>query len=147
MIWVLCFQELIPLDVKLWAILIGIIAGTCGYWFTTFHMQPVLRYRSLRNQVLSDFIYYAQVVNAEGLNEYMQNLYRERVKSNRLLSAQLSAAILDLPFWYSNYLKFRGRSPEDAAKRLIGFSNTTEYEASHKLEEAIRKKLGLPNET
>ena len=59
------------MDVKLWAVIIGILAGAFGYWFTTFSMQPILRYRNLRNKVLSDFIYYAQVVNASGLNEEM----------------------------------------------------------------------------
>jgi hypothetical protein len=44
-----------------------------------------------------DFIYYAQVVNADGLNDEMKTLYRERVLANRKSSAQLTVAILDLP--------------------------------------------------
>ena len=92
------------MDSKLWAMLIGLIAGAFGYWFTTFHMQPILRFRNLRNQVLMDFIYYAQVINAEKLNEDMKKLFRERVLVNRRSSAQLFAAIQDLPWWYSHYL-------------------------------------------
>lgn len=132
------------MDLKLWAMLIGLIAGAFGYWFTTFHMQPILRFRNLRNQILMDFIYYAQVINAEKLNEDMKKLYRERVLANRKSSAQLSAAIQDLPLWYSYYLKQKGCEPEKAATHLIGYSNTTEYEVAHKREDAIRKNLGLP---
>lgn len=135
------------MDVKLWAVLIGIIAGAFGYWFTTFSMQPILRYRNLRNKVLSDFIYFAQVVNATGLNEEMQELYRQRVLANRKSSAELQAAILDMPFWYNFYLKRKGLEPTGAAKHLIGYSNTTNTETAHKVETKIRKQLGLPQET
>ena len=135
------------MDVNLLAALIGIVAGAFGYWFTTFSMQPILRYRNLRNKVLTDFIYYAQVVNAEKLNDEMKALYRERVLANRQTSAQLTAAVLELPWWYSCYLKFRKRSPAEAAKHLIGYSNTTEYDQAHKVQAAIRKQLGLPPET
>jgi len=135
------------MDVNLWAVLIGIVAGALGYWFTTFSMQPILRFRDFRNQVLMDFIYYAQVINANGLNDKMKALYQERILANRRASAQLSAAIQDLPFWYLLYLKQRGFAPQKAANHLIGYSNTTDYEDAHKLEDAIRKKLGLPMET
>ena len=132
---------------KLWAMLIGLVAGAFGYWFTTFHMQPILRFRNLRNQVLMDFIYYAQVIKAEKLNEDMKKLFRERVLANRKSSAQLFAAIQDLPWWYSHYLKHRGIEPEKAATHLIGYSNTTDYEDAHKVEGAIRRNLGLPKQT
>ena len=140
------FQEL-EMDIGLLSALIGLVAGAFGYWFTTFNMQPILRFRDLRNQVLMDFIYYAQVINAESLNEKMQSLYCERVLANRRASSQLTAAIQDLPKWYLTYLKHKGYRPEEAARHLIGYSNTTEYEQAHKVEAAIRKQLGLPEET
>jgi len=135
------------MDVGLLSALIGIVAGAFGYWFTTFSMQPILRFRDLRNQVLMDFIYYAQVVNAKNLNDKMQALYRQRILANRRASAQLSAAIQDLPQCYLAFLKHKGHRPEEAARHLIGYSNTTDYEEAHKLEDAIRRKLGLPKET
>ncbi len=134
------------MDVGLLAALIGIAAGAFGYWFTTFGMQPILRYRDLRNQVLMDFIYYAQVINADDLNEEMKTLHRERRLANRRTSAELSAAILDLPRWYLWHLNCKGLAPSEAAKHLIGYSNTTDYEKAHKVEGAIRRKLGLPPE-
>ena len=135
------------MDVNLLSALIGIVAGALGYWFTTFSMQPILRFRDIRNQVLMDFIYYAQVINAEGLNEEMQTLYRQRILANRRSSAQLSAAIQDLPQWYLSFLRRKGHRPEEAGRHLIGYSNNTDYEIAYKLEDAIRRKLGLPKET
>jgi hypothetical protein len=129
-----------------WSVLIGIGAGAFGYWFSTFSVQPILRYKNVRNQVLIDFVYFAQVVNADGLNDEMKDLYRQRVLANRRSSAALRAAILDLPGWYTFYLAMRGRKPNDAARHLIGFSNTTEYENSHKLQDVILRALGLPTE-
>lgn len=135
------------MDVSLWAALIGVTAGAIGYWITTFVMQPILRFRNIRNKVLMDFIYYAQVRNADGLNDEMKALYRERVLENRKSSAELSAAILDLPFWYLGYLRCIKQNPSRAASHLIGFSNTTDNDKSHSLEISIRRKLGLPEET
>lgn len=135
------------MDINLLTALIGIAAGALGYWLSTFHIQPILRFHDVRHQVLMDFIYYAQVVNADGLNEEMEKLYRERVLANRKASAQLFAATQGLPCWYRSYLKLRKWGPEEAAKHLIGFSNTTEYEQAAKVQAFIRKKIGLPPET
>jgi hypothetical protein len=143
----LCFSEARRVDVNLEAALIGVLAGALGYWFATFHIQPILRFHDVRNQVLMDFIYYGQVVNAENLNDEMKALYRERVLANRKTSAQLSAAAQSLPCWYCCYLKLKRWAPEEAASHLIGFSNTTEYELAAQKQTLIRKKLGLPSET
>jgi hypothetical protein len=134
-------------DPKLLAVFIGIVSGAVGYWVSTFWMQPILRYRSIRNKVLMDFIYYAQVVNADGLNEEMQKLFRERVLANRRASAELLAANMELPCWYSWWLKRKRIDPEKAARHLIGYSNTRDDNQAHKVETAIRNALGLPPET
>lgn len=131
---------------KLLAVLIGVITGTVGYWFTTFWMKPILQYRELRSKVLIDLIFYAQVINADGLNERMQELYEERVVSNRRLSAELTACFLDLPLWYKWWIRSRGHMPERAATDLIGFSNTTEFEAAAKRVERIKVALGIKAE-
>ncbi len=135
------------MDVSLWAAIIGIAAGAIGYWFITFSMQPISRFRDLRNQVLKDFIYYAQVINADGLNDEMKELYLQRILANRKTSAELAAAILDLPSWYSSHLKSKGQAPAEASKHLIGYSNTTDCDQAHKVESLIRRELGLPPET
>jgi len=134
------------MDVSLIAALIGIAAGAFGYWFTTFSVQPILMFKKIRLRIHTEFIYYAQVINTNGLNDEMQALYRERVLMNRKSSAELSAAYINLPSWYRFYLKLRHQTPQIAVRHLIGFSNTTEYDDSHKLENAIKKSLNLPRE-
>ncbi|MGD9730429.1 MAG: hypothetical protein AB7G68_06640 [Nitrospiraceae bacterium] len=134
------------MDEKLLAVLIGSISGMIGYWFTTFWMKPILSYRELRNRVLVDMIYYAQVINPEGLKERLHDLWEERIESNRKCSAELSACILELPFWYKWWLKCKGHQPERAAVELIGFSNTYQYEAAEKRVERIKKWLKIKSD-
>ena len=135
------------LNIQLISILIGLSSGAFGYWFTTFFVQPILRYRDIRSKILKDFIYFAQVVNADGLNNRMKNLHERKILVNRDSSARLSAAVLELPNCYKLYLKFCKLDPSTAAKQLIGYSNTTDYDQAHKLANAIRKNVGLPEET
>ncbi|KAF3976911.1 MAG: hypothetical protein HFP77_10065 [Methylococcales symbiont of Iophon sp. n. MRB-2018] len=99
------------MDTTLQAVLIGAVSGSIGYWFSTFSVQPILRYKNIRNQVLIDFVYFAQVVNAEGLNDEMQKLHHERILANRKASAELNAAIAKLSFWYSRFLKAKKLNP------------------------------------
>lgn len=130
------------MDEKLLAVLIGVAAGAAGYWISTFWMKPILQFRELRVKVFADSIYYAQVVNAQGLNERMQRLYEDRVLANRRSSADLAACIVDLPSWYKWWLRRRGFAPERAAGYLIGYSNTTDYDHAAKAMRAIKKSLG-----
>ncbi len=131
------------MDTEIIAAIIGIVAGASGYWIAAFWMQPILRYRELRMKVYGDFIFYAQVVNAEGLNSKMQELQEERVIANRRSSADLAACITELPIWYMKWLRRKGQTPERAAKHLIGYSNTFDYDSAHKLAEAIKRALGF----
>jgi len=134
------------MDDKLFAVLVGTVAGAVGYWISTFWMKPILQYLELRTKVFSDFIFYAQVVNAEGLNERMKELYEERITSNRRNSADLAACLLGLPSWYKLWLRCKGQSPEKAVAHLIGYSNTTDYEAAEKRVRAIKKALGIKSD-
>ena len=131
------------MDDKLISVFVGVVAGAVGYWITTFWMKPILRYGELRSKVLRDLIYFAQVINADGLNERMQKLYEERIESNRRSSAELIACLLELPQWYRVLLRCRGYNPEAAAQDLIGFSNTTEYDAAARRVERIKIALGI----
>jgi hypothetical protein len=131
------------MDDKLLAVLAGAVAGAAGYWITTFWMKPILQYRELRSKVAADFIFYAQVVNADGLSDRMKELYEERIVANRRNSAELAACLPDLPLWYSWFLRCRGQVPARAAKTLIGFSNTKEYDMAAKQVSAIRRDLRI----
>ncbi len=134
------------MDEKLLAVVIGILSGIAGYLITTFWMRPILQYRELRIKVFADFIFYAQVVNADGLNDEMKELYGKRILSNRRDSADLSACLTELPSWYIWRLQWIGQSPKTAARHLIGFSNTTDYDEAEKRICAIKKALGFKGE-
>lgn len=121
--------------------------GAAGYLFATFSVQPILRFRKIRARVHYEFIFYAQVINSNNLNDEMKELHRERIRSNRKSSAKLSAAYIELPYWYRRCLASRKLRPEEAARDLIGYSNTYDYENANILEEKIRKYLDLPRET
>ena len=131
------------MDEKLLAMFLGVVSGAIGYWITNFWMKPILQYRELRVKVFADFIFYAQVVNAEGLNDRMKVLYEQRITSNRRHSADLAACITELPSWYRWWLHRKGQAPERAATHLIGYSNTAEYEQAAKVMKAIKKALGF----
>ena len=131
---------------KLLAVLVSIIFGAMGYWITTFWMKPILLYRELRMKVFADFIFYAQVVNADGLNDQMKLLYEERITGNRRHSADLAACLVELPYLYRWWLHRNGQAPERAAKYLIGYSNTTEYEAAENSMRSIKNALGFKDD-
>ena len=136
------------MDVTIKAALIGVASGAMGYWIATFYIQPILRYRELKSKVHQDFIYYAQVVNADGFNEDMQDLYKERWLANRKSSAMLSSIIVDLPCLYAWYLKtIKKQNLGEAARNLIGYANNKGHGHAHQLEQRICKNLGLPYET
>ena len=131
------------MDDKLVAVLLGTVAGAAGYWISTFWMKPILQYREIRSKVFSDFIFYAQVINAERLNDRMKKLHEDRTLANRRHSADLAACLTELPGWYKWWLGRKGQSPESAVTNLIGYSNTTEYDAADKKIRAIKKALGF----
>lgn len=135
------------MDEKLLAVLIGVIAGAIGYWINAFWMKPILAYRDLRLKVFGDFIFYAQVITAEGLNDRMKKLYDERVFSNRRNSADLAACLTDLPSWYKWWLRKKGQTPRVAVEQLIGYSNTTDWDTADKRQKAIEKALGFHDST
>lgn len=134
------------MKINLITALIGILAGAVGYWFSTFSVQPILRFREIRARVHSEFIFYAQVIKADNLNDEIKELHRERIRSNRKSSAELSAAYIELPGWYRHYLRWRGLRPEEAVRHLIGYSNTYDYDDAHSLEGRIKKAQDLPRE-
>ena len=134
------------MDEKSITMLVGIASGAIGYWLTTFWMRPILRYRELRSNILISLVFYAQVTNADGLNDRMKKLYEDRIESNRRHSAELTACLIELPGWYKYWLRRKGCMLERAAQDLIGFSNTTDYEAANKRVERIKAALCISTE-
>lgn len=134
------------MDEKILISAIGIVFGALGYWIANFWMKPILQYRELRAKVYADFIFYAQVINSEDLNQQMKDLYLQRVTANRRNSADLAACINDLPSWYIWGLTIRGIAPKNAITLLIRYSNTTDFEQAHRTMKAIEKALDFSND-
>ena len=134
------------MDEKLIGVFIGIAAGAVGYWIGTFWMRPILKYLEIRAKVFADFIFYSQVVKANGLDDKMRALCEDRILANRRNSADLAACLSDLPQLYKWWLKCKGQLPELAITNLIGYSNTTEYEQANNRAKLIKSALGFKPE-
>lgn len=127
---------------ELIAVCIGVVAGAVGYWVTTFWMKPLVRYLELRNRILADLVFYANVVDTEGMSARLQQRNLERSTAIRRHSSDLTACTLDLPGWYSWYLNRRGRDLDRVAQLLMGLSTTTDWDQVQKRTSSILKKLG-----
>lgn len=65
-------------------------------------MIPLLRYIEIKHQVTSDLVFYANIFDARGLNEEMQERKRQRQRqrqdNNRRHAADIRACYYRLPF-------------------------------------------------
>ena len=128
---------------KLYITLIGLSAGAIGYLITNFWFHPILRYRDIRSQILSDLVFYANAINADGLNETMKERLNQRIEANRRHSADLAANYMEMPSWYKTYLKRKEIFPAMAATEILGLSNTYERESAEKRVEKIQRLLKI----
>ena len=60
-------------DMEILVTLTAIAAGGAGYLLVTFVFQPILRFRAIRSQVLSDLVFYRNAIKADGMGEKIQN--------------------------------------------------------------------------
>ena len=129
------------------SLLIGLSAGAIGYFLVTFQLQPILRYREIRERVHSDLIYYADAVNSVDLNDAMKNRVLERITANRRHSSDLRAIFHSLPWIYRKYILICGHNPQKAANDLMGLSNTFNHQDVATRVESIRAGLGISKTT
>jgi len=126
--------------------LIGITAGAVGFLVATFWFQPILRYRDLKAQILSDLIFFANVIKTDGLNPEMKERGWRRVEANRRHSADLAAAFHYLPRLYLWLLRRKSECPDKASVEMMSFSNTFEWTEAEKRVNSIRRFLRFPPE-
>ena len=129
-----------------WSIFLGLLGGAFSYLLVTFYFRPILRYMEIRDQIVSDLVFYADATNAKGLNEKMQAKVWDRCESNRRHSANLRACHLNLPSTYKWYLRIRKEKPDAAAKEMMGFSNTFDHEAAAQRVDNIKEYLRIDSE-
>jgi len=128
------------------ALFFGIMAGGISYHVISFWMNPLLRYLDIKHQVTSDLVFYANVIDASGLNEVMQERRRERQDQNRKHAAEKRASYYRLPRWYRFYLrKFTTEDPVCASRMLIGLSNSGEVVDGEKFMPKLSKCLRIPD--
>lgn len=131
------------MDDQLLMTFFGVALGAIGYWVATFWIQPILRWRTIRQQILSDLIFYADAVIADGMSDRIQERRWQRINSNRRSSADLYSCLETLPFWHRIWLKSKKIDIEKAARNLIGYANTPDYDDAVKRVNVIKAALGL----
>ncbi len=129
-----------------WTVLITLVAGAAGYLVVTFWFQPVLRYRSIKYRIISDLFFFANVINADGLNEEMQERMKKRIQADRRNSSDLEACYPILPSWYKCWLKMCGEEAEKAAEELLRLSNTYDHMKAASSVDRVKKYLRIKTE-
>jgi len=122
---------------------LSVVIGGISFLVVQFWMNPLLRYLDIKHQVTSDLVFYANVINADGLNEKMQQRHQARQEKNRKHAGEIRASYYRLPWWYKKYLNRKGENPIQASKALVGLSNTKEYDLANKYTERLRKSLRI----
>ena len=120
--------------------------GAGSYLVVNFWMNPLLRYLEIKHQVTSDLVYYANVIDATGLNEEMKERRLERQRNNRRHAAEIRAAYYRLPRWYRAYLRRVSEDPVSASKNLIGLSNSSQVLPGDPYVTKLLEVLRIPDE-
>ncbi|HEY3326562.1 MAG TPA: hypothetical protein VGK14_05260 [Novimethylophilus sp.] len=126
-----------------WTVIISLVAGAAGFLIVTFWFQPILRYRSIKYQIISDLYFYANAVNAEGLNGEMQERMKKRIQADRRNSSDLEACLPILPGWYKCCLKIRNEEVEKAVVELLRLSHTFDHMEAANSVDRIKKYLRI----
>ena len=108
----------------------SVCCGAIGFLIAQFWFQPILKYREIKGQIISDLIFYANAINEKGLNEEMKQRVLDRMVANRMRSAELTACFYKFPKLYRKYLMRKEERPDFASGELIGLSNTSEFDAA-----------------
>jgi len=127
-------------------VLLAAIVGGVAFLIVNFWMQPLLRCKDVKHQVISDLVFYANAINVDGMDQEMQNRRWERCRQNRVHAAELKACFYALPRWYRWWLRQCGECPEKASKNLIGLSNSNDFDTARKFARHLRLALRLPAE-
>ena len=123
--------------------LFSVCCGAAGYLIAHFWFQPILKYREIKDQIISDLIFYANAINTKGLNEEMKQRVLDRMVANRMRSAELSASFYKFPKFYRKYLMKTEERPDFACGELIGLSNTSEFNAAQTRIDKIQEYLKI----
>jgi hypothetical protein len=121
--------------------ILGLIAGGLGYLLVTFWFSPIIRYRNVKHEILSDLIFFANVINAGGLSARLKDRLDRRIEANRRHSAELTACFFELPLWYKKWMERKNENPQEASQELMGLSNTYDFNSADNRIVRIKKSL------
>jgi hypothetical protein len=127
-------------------LLCSLVAGGSGYLIATFWMNPILRYLQIRHAVISDLIFYDNVISPENISEELKKRYEKRRVSNKKHAAEIAASYYRLPKWYRWLLKKREEDPIMASKSLRALSNSSTHDDAEKPRERLKKSLCIAKE-
>jgi hypothetical protein len=124
--------------------IISFVSGSLGYLILRFWIRPILGYKKIKNKVALTIKYYYKSKNNKNIGEKIKSQMKERSKTNRQNSVELSASYNEnLPNWYKMLLDSRGESPIDASKHLMILSNTSNWDHAEKHIEGIKNYLKI----
>lgn len=125
-------------------LIFSLLAGGIGYLVVTFWMSPILRYLTIRHEVTSDLLFYANVLHeSDLLGKELKERAEQRRASNRRHASEIAACWYRLPKWYKHFfLKRNCEDPMAASKELIGLSNSSN-DTYDKHVKALQKALNI----
>ena len=104
--------------------------------------RSIRRYEEAKHRIVSDFVGYANaIVGDEDASAAERRKARQR--SNRQSARDLELAASGVPWWYRRRLQWRGESPLEASKSLIGLANAASRDDAEKQIVDIKRSLRL----
>ena len=137
---------------QIYEFILSVFLGAIGYYFVNFQMIPIIAYRKIKYQVVTELAFFANVVSykktqEEQVDKFYEDRLVERVLSFRRMSAELKATINFLPRWYFPcLLHICGEKPNQAVNEILKLSNCFDYREYEKIEKDVRKFLKLKDE-
>ncbi|MBU0991260.1 MAG: hypothetical protein KJ737_02100 [Proteobacteria bacterium] len=105
---------------------ISFAAGSFIYIVIYFFVYPIYKYRKIKNQAVSDLIFYSTSICSEDPDESIRNELTRKITLFKKHALDLGECFdCLLPNWYKLMLQKRKESPGDASKNLMALYNTS----------------------
>jgi hypothetical protein len=114
-------------DITLTSIILStflpVLFGVLGYFLTSFWISPVIEFRKLKERVVSDFIFYADVLNSSGEEHLKRSKSSEALRRH---AADLRAINNTLVGWsvFRKLMRLpKSELIDDTSSHLVGMSH------------------------
>jgi hypothetical protein len=107
-----------------WYYGMSFIAGMFGYIIVKFWVLPIVKYKRLRQRLLSELGSYSEALPADAAAKMKSAPAKKRLRDMRRLGVKLiSVHDGELPYWYRLMLMSRKESPAAATEPLLRLEN------------------------